>query len=140
VHKGHKTTKGIKSARAHEIFDALRNKMEKDPLKNMFLKLLQHDIIKHIILWHHAMTSSLHHVKWPPRLLQSGIQLITSYENVLLVAQESVGTERTILRTFSEWQLFTLALQASKWSANSKLNEASTTLFWLALQGYISYK
>jgi len=126
--KGHKTTKGIKSARAHEIFDLLRNKMEKDPIKNMFLKLLQHNIIKDIILWHHAMTSNLHHVKWPPRLLQLGIKIITPYENMLLVAQESAGTERTILRTFSEWQLFTLALQASKWCANLNLNEASTTI------------
>jgi len=28
------------------------------------------------------MTSSLHHLKWPPRLLQSGIQLITPCKNV----------------------------------------------------------
>jgi len=35
---------------------------------------------------------------------------------------------------------FTLVLQASKWSANLNLNEASTALFWLVLQGYMSYK
>jgi len=54
-----------------------------------------------IILWHHAMTSSLHHLKWPPRLLQSGIQLITSCKNVLLCAQVMAGTERTFWRMFS---------------------------------------
>lgn len=84
--------------------------LKQSPLRNMSPKLLPYDIIKDIILWHHAMTSRWHHHKWPPSFYNQENSWLHFYNSLQLAKAcqkflKSICMQRTFWRMFCKCKI-----------------------------------